>query len=482
MKKTLLLAGILSLTALQVIAQNQPRPSFAELIAKLPQQSSGPNRVNVSRPLKSANFNWNTSGSNWDAIDSSFFTYNSQGMVTERSNGSDAATLTYREATTYDANFRLTEFLTQSYDAGLSIWVNQERHTSSYDAQGNFTADEYFSYNLGLSQWNLNYGSLYANTYNAQNQLLSRTAQEYDGAMAAYVNDYREINYLYNAFGNPSSWDEEEWDGAQWVPTIKYLYTYDGNGFPLSAEIQEWDALTSTFVPAYKYDEVVWYNWTGDLEDGLVAYTLNLSYNPATSMWDTAGQTTATYGINNSYVQLDEEFVNGAFVNSYRSTQNIDDQGRTTFEGGESWNELTSAWEVSWQMANIFTYDVDDNLTQEINQFWDQNSLALVNNTRYDYADYQTFDNTTGLLSNDVLSVAVYPNPMHESATISTAELNEKATVIQLVDLNGIVVKTINEFNGTTVEIKRDDLKAGLYFVQVKSGSSVLAITKLLID
>jgi hypothetical protein len=120
MKKTLLLAGILSLTALQVIAQNQPRPSFAELIAKLPQQSSGPNRVNVSRPLKSANFNWNTSGSNWDAIDSSFFTYNSQGMVTERSNGSDAATLTYREATTYDANFRLTEFLTQSYDAGLS--------------------------------------------------------------------------------------------------------------------------------------------------------------------------------------------------------------------------------------------------------------------------------------------------------------------------------------------------------------------------
>lgn len=482
MKKIIFIAGIISFASVQAMAQNQSWLSFSELIAKLPQQSSGPSRVNVSRPLKAANFNWNTGSSSWDAIDSTFFVYNSQGMITEASSGSNASTLEYREATTYDAGFRMTEFLTQSYDAGLSTWVNQERHTSSYDAQGNYTADEYFSYNLGLSQWDLNYGSLFANTYNAQNQLLSRTAQEYDGAMATYVNDYREINYLYNAFGNPSSWDEEEWDGAQWVPTIKYLYTYDGNGFPISAEIQEWDALTSTFVPLYKYDEVVWYNWTGDLEEGLVAYTLNLSYNPATSAWDTTGQTTATYGINNSYVQLDEEFVNGAFVNSYRSTKNIDDQGRTTFDGAESWDAVNSIWEVSWQMANIFTYDVDDNLTQEINQFWEQNSLALVNSTRHDYADYQTFDNTTGLLSNDVLSIAVYPNPMHESVTISTAELGEKVTVIQLVDVNGIAVKTIDQMDGASVEIKRDELKSGLYFVQVKSGSSVLAITKLLVD
>jgi hypothetical protein len=108
--------------------------------------------------------------------------------------------------------------------------------------------------------------------------------------------------------------------------------------------------------------------------------------------------------------------------------------------------------------------------------------MMLVNNIRNDYADFQTFDNTTGLFSNEAGSLSVYPNPMHESVTISTAQLTEKAMMIQLVDLNGTVVKTIDNISGSTTEITRDDLKSGLYFVQVKSGSTVLAMTKLLVD
>ena len=79
MKKSLFLAGILSLTALQAIAQNQSGLSFADLMAKIPHQSQGPSRVNVSKPLKGANYNWDSNGANWTAIDSTFYTYNSQG-------------------------------------------------------------------------------------------------------------------------------------------------------------------------------------------------------------------------------------------------------------------------------------------------------------------------------------------------------------------------------------------------------------------
>ena len=482
MKKSLFLAGILSLTALQAIAQNQSGLSFADLMAKIPHQSQGPSRVNVSKPLKGANYNWDSNGANWTAIDSTFYTYNSQGLITQESNGSNASTLTYRQTTTYDANYRVTEFLSEIYDAGLSAWVNAQKHTEAYDAQGNTTSDEYFSYNVGLSQWDITSGSLYAYTYNGQNQILTRTAQEYNSTLAIYVNDYREINYTYNSFGNPLSWDEEEWDGVQWVPTAKYFYVYDANGFPTEAEVQEWDATSSAFVPVQKYTDVLWYNWTGDINDGLVAYTLNLGYNTATSAWDTTGQTTTTYGVNDSYVQLDEVYSNGVFVNDYRATANIDYQGRSTLEGGDNWNTSTNTWDVSWQEANTYTYDVNDNLTQRINQYWNQSSMMLVNNIRNDYADFQTFDNTTGLFSNEAGTLSVYPNPMHELVTISTDQLTENVTIIQLVDLNGTVVKTIDNINGTTTEISRDALKSGLYFVQVKSGSTVLAMTKLLVD
>lgn len=482
MKKTLFLLGILSFATLQAIAQNQSWLSFADLMAKIPQQSQGPNRVNVSRPLKGANYTWDAMGSNWIAIDSSFFAYNSQGLITERSNGSNATTLTYRETTTYDADFRITEYLTQTYDAGLSVWVNQSKQTKSYDTQGNLTSDEYFSYDAGLAVWELNSGNLYTNTYNGQNQLLGRTTQTYDFNTSTYLNDYREINYTYNPFGNPTFWNEEEWDGSQWVPSANYYYTYDGNGFATDAEVRQWDATTSSFIPVQKYTEVEWYNWVGNIDEGLLAYTLNLGYNTTTSAWDTIGQTTFTYGVNNSSVMLDEDFVNGSFINSYRSTENIDYQGRTTFMSDENWNTTTNAWEIAWEEANIYSYDVNDNLTQRINQYWDQNAMILINSVRNDYADFATFDNTTGIAVNQLGILSVYPNPMHESVTVSTAQLTEEVTMIQLVDLNGVVVKSIDNITGTTTEITRDGLKAGLYFVQVKSGSSVLAMTKLLVD
>ncbi|MBI3240240.1 MAG: T9SS type A sorting domain-containing protein, partial [Flavobacteriia bacterium] len=291
-----------------------------------------------------------------------------------------------------------------------------------------------------------------------------------------------EINYTYNSFGNPLFWNEEEWDGSQWVPTANYYYTYDVNGFPTDAEVREWDAATSAFIPVQKYTEVQWYNWVGNIDDGLVAYTLNLGYNTTTSAWDTVGQTTYTYGVNNSLVMLEEEFVNGNFINSFRHTEDIDYQGRATFMSDESWNTSSNAWDINWEEANNYTYDVNDNLTQRINQYWDQTSMILVNSIRNDYTDFQTFDNTTGLFSNEAGTLSVYPNPMHESVTISTDHLTENVTMIQLVDLNGTVVKTIDNINGTTTEISRDALKSGLYFVQVKSGSTVLAMTKLLVD
>lgn len=403
-------------------------------------------------------------------------------METEHSRGADASNLVMRESTTYDANYRITESLNQYYDAGLAAWINQSKRTIVYDAQGNITLDENFNYDSGLSQWVIAFGTQYVYTYNAQNQILTRTSQNYNTTLSVYENDYREINYTYNSYNNPLTWSEEEWDGAQWVSSANYTYVYDVNGFPTSAQMDEWDNTTSTFIPAIKYDNVSWYNWNGDLDESLIAGLTTLLYNTTTSSWDPANRQTITYGANNSKVTLIEVYENGVFVNSLRSTENIDYQGRTTFYQDETWDNMAGTWGIDWQNANVYTYDVNDNLTQEIYQSWNQNTLALENNLRIDYADFQSFDNTTGIFAQQSEALSVYPNPMNESVTISTSGLAEKVSLIQLIDMNGIVVKSINNPTSTSVEINRDGLTSGCYFVQVKAGATVLATTKLLVD
>jgi hypothetical protein len=71
---------------------------------------------------------------------------------------------------------------------------------------------------------------------------------------------------------------------------------------------------------------------------------------------------------------------------------------------------------------------------------------------------------------------------MNESTTVLLNNLNETPERIQLTDLSGKDVKTIVVTNETSVVINRDELKAGMYLVQVLSGGKILGQTRLLID
>jgi hypothetical protein len=71
---------------------------------------------------------------------------------------------------------------------------------------------------------------------------------------------------------------------------------------------------------------------------------------------------------------------------------------------------------------------------------------------------------------------------MNESTTVLLNNLNGTPERIQLTDLSGKQIKTIVVTDEVSSVINRDELKAGMYLVQVLSGSNVLGQARLLID
>lgn len=302
------------------------------------------------------------------------------------------------------------------------------------------------------------------------------------GALFAFKNYSRRVNCLYTSFGNPASWEEDVWINNQWKKSSRAVYAYDQNGFPTEIEYQLWDSVSESFKSSYKESNYSWYNWTGHFENSAPLFMNTFNFNATSNSWDPNQRTTYTYDANGSSVIVNELFTNGAFVNNMRQTKVIDEHGNQSLNQTDLWNNISSSWNVFSKNTFLFTYDQNSYLTQEIRQYWEPSTAEMVNMIRLDYSDYQMYDNTTGLFLNKTGHLAVYPNPMHELVTISTAGLNEKKVTIQLIDVNGVVVKTIDNITGATTELSRDELKSGFYFVQVKSGAIILAMTKLLID
>lgn len=67
----------------------------------------------------------------------------------------------------------------------------------------------------------------------------------------------------------------------------------------------------------------------------------------------------------------------------------------------------------------------------------------------------------------------IYPNPATESINIICGD-NATGSVVELLDVNGRVVKTTTVLSGNSVMVATDDLAPGVYFVRVNKGSVVL--------
>jgi len=66
--------------------------------------------------------------------------------------------------------------------------------------------------------------------------------------------------------------------------------------------------------------------------------------------------------------------------------------------------------------------------------------------------------------------VAVYPNPATGSFNVATSAVFGKGTVIEVMNMNGAVVKRMNSMGGMT-QVDASEMSSGMYMVKVSNGT-----------
>ena len=87
-------------------------------------------------------------------------------------------------------------------------------------------------------------------------------------------------------------------------------------------------------------------------------------------------------------------------------------------------------------------------------------------------------------LSQIVSKFEIYPNPAQRTANINIDLKSEENVSLQIVDLTGKMVKTINfgKLNGAYIlPIDLADMKAGMYFVNLWIGNQTIT-QKLMVE
>lgn len=85
----------------------------------------------------------------------------------------------------------------------------------------------------------------------------------------------------------------------------------------------------------------------------------------------------------------------------------------------------------------------------------------------------------TGVFVNDMPVFSVYPNPATSAFNVNLTDV-ENVVELQVVDIQGRVVFSKEDMNGTIVTVSTENMDEGMYFVIVKSESAVF-VNKLIV-
>lgn len=90
------------------------------------------------------------------------------------------------------------------------------------------------------------------------------------------------------------------------------------------------------------------------------------------------------------------------------------------------------------------------------------------------FASCVTCVNTAGLNENKTVSISVYPQPMTTSTRV---EWNGAAvSSAELMDVTGKKVRTYSNITGSSLQIQRNELKTGIYFLNLEGTTSTVRL------
>ncbi len=334
----------------------------------------------------------------------------------------------YHVTNTIDANGHVTMSAFEEFDG--SNWITDEIEKYSYNAQGQTTVELYASFDG--SQW-----------------------------------DSMRTTYTYNAQGRLAQQANENWDNSssQWVQSDRFTNTYDANG-NLTLELQEfWDGNNNQYAPVNRTTNTYVNNL---LTVALFEYISN-------GQWINAGQTLYTYNAQgNVTLQENQNWGQGAWVpgnritNTYNSTNDMITSTREDFILGQF--ETQGRRTMTYNNYHQVLVETEEGYNTTTGQFEMQDGNQEMRNY------YEEYTNSVKDTKAAGGNFSVYPVPAKGVLHLRTSLNEATSATIQLLDMNGRVVKqqqlpTAKQFN-TAIDIA--NLPAGNYIMQLNASGKVM--------
>lgn len=406
----------------------------------------------ISMPGKSRTYSYYNN--TWNYNRNNVYTY---------TNFSDLSTNTSTDTTTginqnmeqhyYDAGRHDTLTIYSNWNTSTNNWQDYNKSIRRYDSRGNITEEFYYSWDNNSSQLILNNGYKTQYTYDSNNNIIDEIRQEYNNSTMQWNYSYR-IIYTYAA----NAWSDvtiQTWDGTNWVNEERY-YNIVWHNF-INEEPQSYynDRWNNNAWDQYQRVNITYTNYDYVEIDDTIQNNVWSNYARYTYTGDQYGSMTNVYA----------KMISGTWVDQTRYTRTFDSHINETLNSNETF--INGNWRIDNGYQYQHTYS-GDNLLETIVQYYDNNSLAYVNQFKHIYYDFRSFNNT-GLKNISENEVNLFPNPSKDFIKISN---NTFIHTIYLYDLTGKEILKLTP-NNTIVNIDLNTLDPGTYLYKIISGDKV---------
>ena len=227
----------------------------------------------------------------------------------------------------------------------------------------------------------------------------------------------------------------------------------DAPGWKYEAALSETVPGKVTIIKAGSADEHLLYDFTLAVNDNFTGYYNNCQYtmklNAIENIWLMNGESRKQF-------QFSGTGASGYFTENWIAEIGSD-------------NGLTS--------AGIYSCTAVGDTAPTLNCFTEDNIVKVYNN-----ADYPCVETVgTPEKKTEPGSVSISPNPVHESARFEVKGAFNKNLDLLVFDAHGKEVSKIHSDTNILV-FKREELKPGLYYYSVNSGTKLVASGKFIIE
>lgn len=147
-------------------------------------------------------------------------------------------------------------------------------------------------------------------------------------------------------------------------------------------------------------------------------------------------------------------------------------------------NELESHGHVVFELSPVAGHQPGDEVTNNVGIYFDYNDPVITNSVRNTYtATLPTDCDVVGVVENPATAtVQIYPNPVIDYARILFSAPLPSDSHVELIDVNGRVLRSWNGNGTREMILTRYGIAAGLYSLRVVAQDGSLFTARLLMD